>query len=936
MLKTVDTDKGGGVRTSIHAALGGMGAAVFVFLAIHRVDIGGGASFQAYGLALLSLITGWALGTGLLNRWVSGPLRRRLAVAALAMVAGVLRYAPPATPRSTLFLAAGGGASLLGMIWGGRERGGRTGRIGLAGGMAIMFVLLAAGITDWIGMDGVLLVIGIPVLAAGLFLAPGSSISRNGDGEEEAIAEGGWMLRVGQLALSMAIGGLLFAFLRMRVAGTGWFAYAAVDVGVGFVFGLLMRHLAAVSVEDAAGMLAVRGVGVILISLLAGWSFVFYPSVVLSEPAVQQTGPALLTAARCFPIWIFSALLAFLLPANHPGGGRGSANIMASAAGVAVILALPASGPGYYGYLLCLIFALVAMIPVAWRVVSRRSGWRAVLIPVLMISLGVVGLLWAWWVPQNADWPGLRYSFAWYQRDNRGRLNAPRPADLDNRGSDGVRTTDIARWNESVKISVESGGESGYFTEGALAGTSRIGSTGPVALMGAAVRMAAERPERIAFLGQNDEVTDRMAGALYAGAEVLEVSPHALRSGRIQEGSFDGLFVGPAALADFSDVPKIMNVGTLRAAGRAVGEKGVVCLWMPTRTVDPGEFRSLVATLRAAFGQTFAFVCRDELVFLARPAKASEEERRIELNYSAARGMFRKEQQRAFLEEAGYWDPRQLVGAFLADDRGLAKVAGNAAPMSVWRPARPPVLTRDLARLSRSDVMAMLVPLRLGTRGFLADHLVFSTAVERRLARRFLRDSYREHTFARMRQIGDVAKASADPDAAVDSVVAILQQSEVGDFAPEVEEKAVRLAVALYRFGLYERALNEMARRTAGRMTAEMHYWRGRCLEKLEEGTEAIEAYEKLREMGEADTDVLMRIASLHLRNRQLNRGRRRLEEVLDRDPDHVGALVRLGYISGEQGRYAQALNYSRRALEIDPENSAAREQEALYRWMVR
>jgi tetratricopeptide (TPR) repeat protein len=153
-------------------------------------------------------------------------------------------------------------------------------------------------------------------------------------------------------------------------------------------------------------------------------------------------------------------------------------------------------------------------------------------------------------------------------------------------------------------------------------------------------------------------------------------------------------------------------------------------------------------------------------------------------------------------------------------------------------------------------------------------------------------------------------------------------------FAPDDDSERLQMAVAFYRLNAASKAL-EFLQETdwEGRDLYRAHYWRGRCLEKLEQPRDSLAAYQRALRERPNDVEVLLRIARIQLQQRRPDRAERRLEKVLELDPDNVEGLVSMSYIQGKRQRFERAVDLARRALELDPDNDTARDQYVLYRW---
>jgi hypothetical protein len=58
------------------------------------------------------------------------------------------------------------------------------------------------------------------------------------------------------------------------------------------------------------------------VSVLVASSFLFYPYLVFSEPAVLQSPACLLEPGRMFPLWLLAAVLGMVSAGIPSAGGR--------------------------------------------------------------------------------------------------------------------------------------------------------------------------------------------------------------------------------------------------------------------------------------------------------------------------------------------------------------------------------------------------------------------------------------------------------------------------------------------------------------------------------------------------------------------------------------------------------------------------------------
>ena len=157
-------------------------------------------------------------------------------------------------------------------------------------------------------------------------------------------------------------------------------------------------------------------------------------------------------------------------------------------------------------------------------------------------------------------------------------------------------------------------------------------------------------------------------------------------------------------------------------------------------------------------------------------------------------------------------------------------------------------------------------------------------------------------------------------------------QMDLNLFAPEPESRDLKVAVALQRFGLYNESLRAMAGKTFGKADAfHVHYWTGRNQEALGRTKEALSSYEAALRERPAQTDVMLRLARLHLNMGGQERAVKMAEQVIAAEPQNVEALTFLAFLYGRSNRRAEAAALAERALKADPNNRLAQDLYYLY-----
>ena len=922
---------------------GGIGASGFVFLAFHRLDLAMGGESLGLALVLLALLAGWGLGAEVIGPVRGGSFRSYLVTVLLAALWGFLAMSPLSGAPLHLVLVVAVSACFTGMLWGHRRTGAAPARELFLCGAAVGFGILSFGLAGRIGISGVMLVFGCCAIALAFFVPQSAS-----EPEKRDDAVGGGWKRWSRVALAGACGAYSLALLRTLSLGTGWSGYAATELGAFFCIGLLLRGLLPGGSGRRRGTLMARGLGIVGLTLILGWSFVFYPDLIISEPAAVQSGHSLLQASRMFPLWGMAFCAAFLVPRRRSYSDAGRSFSVAAAVAVGVVLVLSAEGANYWNYLVTGLLAITAVVPMsvsAWR---RGGDWKKKTLPVTVLALGTFGFVWILIADQHASWPGLRYAFAWYQRDLRGRFNAPQPPDVQPAGPDGVVVQDRTDQAETFQKRVLSAGETGHFLSGNLAWTSRKQDSAVFPLILEMVAATGGDVRRLAVLEPSIAPLTSSLKSVFPGVSLARIRSVALLRGRLKAGSIDGAILGPGPLTAARCPVSVLNVESLRQLRTGLRKGGIVAIWLPTRSVTEEEMGRALGTVVSVFPDAALLLCNDEIVLLAQavspdrggaeqPGESPDPE--LSIDYASLRSAFLRDPSRGMLFQSGYLAPSTLVSEFSAGSDAIQRLAGNARPLSVWFPTRPPNLARDLSRTGRPHNLALAALPRVEAREQLVSMLRFSSQNEKEIALPNIRGSYQALTEELLRWAGEAARASQRPGASVDDLIYALRgpRADLSVFAPRAESPDLQLAVALYRFGLFQKALEFLGGSTwPEKDRFDVVYWRGRCLESLGQGRDALAAYSSAIEIDDSSIDALLRMAGIHLKNRRLAPARRHLEKVLEREPENVPALVRLSYICGTQRRYGRATELAWKALQLEPDNTAARDQYYLYRLQAR
>ncbi|MBK9120896.1 MAG: tetratricopeptide repeat protein [Phycisphaerales bacterium] len=135
-----------------------------------------------------------------------------------------------------------------------------------------------------------------------------------------------------------------------------------------------------------------------------------------------------------------------------------------------------------------------------------------------------------------------------------------------------------------------------------------------------------------------------------------------------------------------------------------------------------------------------------------------------------------------------------------------------------------------------------------------------------------------------------------------------------------------RLASAYHQSGDFEQAIAEYERALGLRPQDAFVYSNlGAALAALGRDYEAIRAYKQSLEADEAQPIVLVNLATVYLNQERWDTARRTLEAAIERHPDLSPAHERMGYTLWRMQDLLSAAASYRRAIQLDPRNSAAR-----------
>ncbi len=914
----------------IRSFLGGAALAGLVFFAFHRLDLACGGAAPVAALGIAALLAGWSIGAEVVPRF----WRPRLAGQWLLLIAAVLVWGLWGWLRNTVgsscgvALLAAVGMVPAGILFAAPARAHPGLRLALVAGAAGGFMALSAGLAAAIGDAWTMLALG-GAAAAWALVVPAPQGSRRH--VQERAPEGSNACHAGNLLLCAAMGAVCVALLRTYSYAAGWFAYAAADLALAFCVGLVLRVMLpdVGRVAESVSLLA-RVLGLLAIIVLLESSFLFYPYLIFSESAVCQSGRSLLQPQRMFPLWAFAAALAVLRPASGEGaaeGKRRASGSVAAAVGAAGVLLLPSDASHVWNYVLAGSLCVLALAPVGVNAMRQGGALpRRLALPGAVLALALAALAWTFLGEPNLRWRWLRRTFVWYLKDIPGRLNErpPRDRPKSDIGDVDIRSVQYDPWG--LRAMAEARQETGRFFCGNMVSSNRGLDSGSVRLAVVLAVTGTRGNEGIGVVGPALDETDVGVKVLAPEARVIRIHSTALGAAAPIPGGLDAIICGPGPLTVARCPLSVVNLEVLSRLRTALKSEGVLVLWLPTRALTGKELMRVLATVIAVFPRTRTFLYGDEVVLLC-----GEKPR---VNYKRLRSLFLEPRRRVYLGQGGFWDARQVIACYTAAPEHLLKLCAGARPYRRDSPSRAPVLARDLAEQSRAEVLALLVQYRLEVRDHLDDSLEFSSAKEKALALRKLRGFHVAQTDTLLHQIGRVARVSGSPGQGVRELSDVLESPAVDLelFAPDVESRRLKLAIALMQFGLPQESLALLrAEARPEEDTFAVWYWRGRSLEALGRGEDALVAYEAALAEEPDSVEVMLRLARIHLAGGEAKNAARRLHEVLEHDPRNVEALVRLSYLYGRAERYEEAARLAEKALQIAPENRAARDQFYLY-----
>jgi tetratricopeptide (TPR) repeat protein len=857
--------------------VGGVALAFAACFTFQKLGLGPAGLRQTGPLATACLLAGLSVGVRLGRRRIARPWQ----LGAAAFVASTLWAASPPAPASwgAAALTVIVFALLAGSLAAGTRRRGEA---------AAVLVGAAAGLTA--GSAGAFALVGpVPLVgtatglsAVGAALAGGGSERR----AEELTAAGG-----SRVLLAAMTGVAGAALLRAYLPAARSLPYAVADVGLPMLLGVLAYRAGAGAARGGGAAVAFGVLGCLVVSMLCGYALFLHPDLVFSESGMMQAPGSLLVAGRVFPVWLMAFVLGL---AWGPGsaGGRAELPLMAAACGAAVcgLLAGSYRGP----YVLAAGLGAVAMAPLC---VERRDGTLrpAGALPVGVLGVAVAATAWAALADAHVGFAALRK-----------RLPAG--------GVAGDWRLEGAALSEAgLDVTFRSDAGQGRFLNGELVRLDAPGRSPDAATcLAAAIGAAAGAVREAATVARALDQTTR---ALEAAVPAAKVHGIEIWSGG-EGGPFDLVVCGPGCFSGTGNPTGLLSVEGLERVKARLRDGGRLALCLPAGSLTPASLRRCLSTLGEVFPSYWILAVGQDAVVLA-PAPG-------ELAYERLAEAQRR------MDDAAFWDPLELLIAFVAASDELAALAEDAEPLRLSRPERPPALGRDLAGRPRAASLAALLQHRLTGASRLLEALSFASPTERFVALWGFDGAYAERTGSLLRRLG-----RAGPEAQQELFDFLRTPSaRLELFAPDSEERAVRVASALCTFGIEEAAAQVLRKAAAeGQGSFDVQLLLGDVLSGLERTGEAVEHYRAALAQEPQSRVARERLAASLRAAGQNREAAETLEAMLKARPDSVPTLLTLARLyAGPLGRTGRAAELALRALELEPDNPEARELLALCR----
>ncbi len=135
---------------------------------------------------------------------------------------------------------------------------------------------------------------------------------------------------------------------------------------------------------------------------------------------------------------------------------------------------------------------------------------------------------------------------------------------------------------------------------------------------------------------------------------------------------------------------------------------------------------------------------------------------------------------------------------------------------------------------------------------------------------------------------------------------------------------ALRTAIHLYKQRKYQEGLDETYNIKADDIDADVYYWRGNFLKKLNKKTEAIEQYMEAVKWNDNHGEAHAQLGVLHFRKKNYEEAYTYLAKASDLNPDDQELMHDAGTSAYYLGEYLQTIDWLTKYLKKNPEGRAA------------
>jgi len=135
---------------------------------------------------------------------------------------------------------------------------------------------------------------------------------------------------------------------------------------------------------------------------------------------------------------------------------------------------------------------------------------------------------------------------------------------------------------------------------------------------------------------------------------------------------------------------------------------------------------------------------------------------------------------------------------------------------------------------------------------------------------------------------------------------------------------ALRTATHLYKQRKYQEGLDETYNIKADDVDADVHYWRGNFLKKLNKKNEAIEEYKQAVSFDENHSEAHAQLGVLYFRGKNYEAAYEYLAKASDLNPDDHDLMHDTGISAYHLGDYLATIDWLVKYLEKNPEGRAA------------